>query len=343
MSAAASLDAAGVRPVRLPATEAARAALAARMRGAIDAAEVQGGDRGAIGCARLLAALVEHCPRHYPTVAIRGERRAAAAPAVPVPVPPAPADVAEPQAVAPAAAPEGEPSDAAVAALAADLEAHRRRLDTVAVVRDARADRLGEQRRRGGDGAAIGATLAEIRAERDAARAELAASQLRLAAAEAEATTLAARVVALRTEVVHLRVRIADLEGARGGVVEPEGATASVSRVIREAARHFGCALREVRPDDSSLAVRYQRVVDARHVAMWVIYHRANRPVLSTTVIGRFFGGFDHSTVINALRRVSGDLARGGPLGEAATAIAAAAGVDLDIGRTAAAPSGRRS
>jgi len=49
---------------------------------------------------------------------------------------------------------------------------------------------------------------------------------------------------------------------------------------------------------------RHYRIAHVRQIACAVIYH-IKRPKLSTTQVGHFMGGRDHSTVINSIRRVN--------------------------------------
>lgn len=70
----------------------------------------------------------------------------------------------------------------------------------------------------------------------------------------------------------------------------------TVEDLQRMAAEHFG-----VRVTDLKSASRSKPLVTARQVAMYLIKKHLNK---SLSDIGRAFGGKDHSTVINALRRI---------------------------------------
>lgn len=54
--------------------------------------------------------------------------------------------------------------------------------------------------------------------------------------------------------------------------------------------------------DDLKSSRRNRDLVDVRHMAMYVL--RKRRPDLSFPQIGRFFGGFDHTSVLHAIGRV---------------------------------------
>lgn len=65
--------------------------------------------------------------------------------------------------------------------------------------------------------------------------------------------------------------------------------------VIRRVARKHG-----LEPSDIKGPDRTRAVVAARHEAIGIIYEHTN---LSTPVIGRIFGGRDHTVILNAVRR----------------------------------------
>jgi chromosomal replication initiator protein len=74
----------------------------------------------------------------------------------------------------------------------------------------------------------------------------------------------------------------------------------TVEDVTKITAEHF-----QLRPLDIKAKSRIQPVVKARQIAMYMINKHLDKSLVE---IGRVFGGKDHSTVINALRRVDSQL-----------------------------------
>ena len=69
-----------------------------------------------------------------------------------------------------------------------------------------------------------------------------------------------------------------------------------VKDIAKAVAKHYGVGL-----NDLYSARRTVRVVNPRHVAIWVVYK-----VMACTMpeIGRRFGGRDHTTILHAIRRI---------------------------------------
>jgi chromosomal replication initiator protein len=65
---------------------------------------------------------------------------------------------------------------------------------------------------------------------------------------------------------------------------------------MRAAANHFGASV-----FDLKIQRRQAAIVWRRHVAMYLAYKLTTRSLPS---IGRRFGGFDHTTVLHAIRRI---------------------------------------
>lgn len=78
--------------------------------------------------------------------------------------------------------------------------------------------------------------------------------------------------------------------------IPPMPATPTVENIIRAACKHFG-----VDRVEFFKARRKQQIVYRRHVAMYVAYQLTTN---SLPEIGRRFGGFDHTTVLHAERRI---------------------------------------
>jgi chromosomal replication initiation ATPase DnaA len=66
--------------------------------------------------------------------------------------------------------------------------------------------------------------------------------------------------------------------------------------VMRVAARHFRLPVDYLIADRRSVDIVY-----ARHVAMYMAYRMTNN---STPMIGRVFGGRDHTTVLHAVKKI---------------------------------------
>lgn len=77
-------------------------------------------------------------------------------------------------------------------------------------------------------------------------------------------------------------------------------ATITIEEIQRLSAEHY-----QVRLPDLKSKTRTKPLVTARQVAMWLVKKHLDKPLVD---IGRAFGGKDHTTVINALRRVEGKL-----------------------------------
>jgi hypothetical protein len=71
-----------------------------------------------------------------------------------------------------------------------------------------------------------------------------------------------------------------------------------VLAILRAAAEEFGVPLAEILSES-----RERYVVDARHAAMWALRQHVE---LSYPDIGQIFNGRDHTTAMNAVRRVEG-------------------------------------
>lgn len=76
----------------------------------------------------------------------------------------------------------------------------------------------------------------------------------------------------------------------------PKGQACTI--IKRVVAHHY-----DVRLSDITSARRNANIVWARHVGMYLAHDLTN---LSTPVIGRQFGGKDHTTVLHAVRKLSG-------------------------------------
>lgn len=79
-----------------------------------------------------------------------------------------------------------------------------------------------------------------------------------------------------------------------------DAATITIEEIQRLAAEHF-----QVRLPDLKSKTRTKPLVTARQVAMYLVKKHLDRPLVE---IGRAFGGKDHTTVINALRRIENQL-----------------------------------
>lgn len=75
----------------------------------------------------------------------------------------------------------------------------------------------------------------------------------------------------------------------------PERPSHTMTEIIREVAKKHGMPASEIKSDR-----RHQAVVIARHEAIWRCRHET---LNSLCQIGRAFGGKDHTTVLNAIRR----------------------------------------
>lgn len=79
-----------------------------------------------------------------------------------------------------------------------------------------------------------------------------------------------------------------------------DAATITIEEIQRLTAEHF-----QVRLPDLKSKTRTKPLVTARQIAMWLIKKHLEKPLVE---IGRAFGGKDHTTVINALRRIDDQL-----------------------------------
>lgn len=77
-------------------------------------------------------------------------------------------------------------------------------------------------------------------------------------------------------------------------------ATITIEEIQRLSAEHY-----QVRLPDLKSKTRTKPLVTARQVAMYLVKKHLDKPLVD---IGRAFGGKDHTTVINALRRVEGKM-----------------------------------
>ena len=86
----------------------------------------------------------------------------------------------------------------------------------------------------------------------------------------------------------------------------------SIHAIQREVARHF-----EIEVSDITGQSRLQRHAVPRHIAIWLsrelVWGSNGKPV-SLPILGSLFGGRDHSTIINALRRMQKEIEEGGEL-----------------------------
>lgn len=97
-------------------------------------------------------------------------------------------------------------------------------------------------------------------------------------------------VIAYRQEMLR-RERDEEGEG-------PAGKPSIRSIVLQVLARHPGISMEAVRGE-----TRERRVVAARQEAMWEV--RMARDDLSFPMVGRWFGGRDHTTVLHAVRKIA--------------------------------------
>lgn len=81
-----------------------------------------------------------------------------------------------------------------------------------------------------------------------------------------------------------------------------DAATITIEEIQRLTAEHF-----QVRLPDLKSKTRTKPLVTARQAAMWLIKKHLEKPLVD---IGRAFGGKDHTTVINALRRIDDQLTK---------------------------------
>lgn len=79
-----------------------------------------------------------------------------------------------------------------------------------------------------------------------------------------------------------------------------DSATISIDEIQRLTSEHF-----QIRLPDLKSKTRTKPLVTARQVAMYLIKKHLDKPLVD---IGRSFGGKDHTTVINALRRIEDQL-----------------------------------
>ena len=87
-------------------------------------------------------------------------------------------------------------------------------------------------------------------------------------------------------------------------LVHEVGAASSVIRarwIVRDCCMEFGVTI-----DQIQSRRRNTHIVDARHMAMWRMYRE-----LGWTMerIGKFLGGFDHSTCVHAIRKIDDRIA----------------------------------
>lgn len=104
--------------------------------------------------------------------------------------------------------------------------------------------------------------------------------------------------------------------------------TGSLDDIVAAAALAFDIDRADVRPVGTRPR-RFKTHSAARHVAMWCALRRAGWPPLSLPTVGRWFGGFDHTSVLHAVRRIDRAVAEGTDLGAVALQVAEAAGVRL--------------
>lgn len=82
--------------------------------------------------------------------------------------------------------------------------------------------------------------------------------------------------------------------------IHDDSATITIDEIQKMVADHFN-----VRMPDLKAKTRTKPIVTARQVAMYLVKKHLDRPLVD---IGRAFGGKDHTTVINALRRIDDQL-----------------------------------
>lgn len=107
--------------------------------------------------------------------------------------------------------------------------------------------------------------------------------KVRLSELESEARSLFSRIREIRAEVA-----VADST--------PQVIHITAKAVIMHAARFYS-----VRPSDIKGGLKFKDIVRARHVAMYLAREYAQR---SFPHIGRAFGGMDHTTIMNACKRI---------------------------------------
>lgn len=83
----------------------------------------------------------------------------------------------------------------------------------------------------------------------------------------------------------------------REALVTPEGESSALDRIVARVCDAF-----RVKPKDLTGASRLRTVLVPRQVAMYLAREAAG---LSLVQIGRYFGGRDHTTVLNAVRKVA--------------------------------------
>ncbi|MBK7845284.1 MAG: chromosomal replication initiator protein DnaA [Bdellovibrionales bacterium] len=82
--------------------------------------------------------------------------------------------------------------------------------------------------------------------------------------------------------------------------VNDDTATLSIDDIQKLVCEHF-----KIRPSDLKSKTRTKPLVVARQSAMWLVKKHLDKSLVE---IGRSFGGKDHTTVINAVRRISSQL-----------------------------------
>ena len=105
--------------------------------------------------------------------------------------------------------------------------------------------------------------------------------------------------VKMFTELRGLHINLAIAKEILGN--HDEQATISIEEVQKMVASHFN-----VKISDLKSASRYKPLVTARQAAMYLIKKYLDK---SLQEIGRAFGGRDHTTVINSLRRIETQIA----------------------------------
>ena len=118
------------------------------------------------------------------------------------------------------------------------------------------------------------------------------------------------RKIVMRTRARDIRMFLAvndrgmRITGYWGESAIGMSARSPVREIIEETAKHFG-----VTAADIVAPGRLAAIVIARQVAMWRV--RRERKNMSLPEIGRRIGGRDHTTVMHAVRKIDGMIARG--------------------------------
>lgn len=86
----------------------------------------------------------------------------------------------------------------------------------------------------------------------------------------------------------------------------------SVASIQREVAKHFGLDV-----SDLLGPCRQKKYATPRHIAIWLcreLVKGENGKPVSLPTLGKLFGGRDHTTILNALRRIQEEMEEGGEM-----------------------------